>query len=167
VQNNWRPNKQKTHVGGYNISVTEVVWQMHQAKVVKDIAEKVDIPIEGVQFSDKRCFGARTAACKTVFDNALTPAERQAVGAEVRKRRLYGNPPDIQARQVRFGRSGNVQSYDFCRIAEQKFESRLDKQTTDNFKELGVYTVAFVVFTRPNGQLGMAMWVPRHYIIRM
>lgn len=42
------------------------------------------------------------------------------------------------------------------RIAEQKFESRLDRQTTDNFKELGVYTVAFVVFTRPNGQLGMA-----------
>lgn len=106
VRNNWRINKTTTHARGYTISVTEVVWQMHQARVIKEIAQKLEIPVAGVHFSDKRCFGARTTACKTLFDNTLTGAEQEAISAEVRKRRIYGNPPDVQARCVNVGPSG-------------------------------------------------------------
>lgn len=42
------------------------------------------------------------------------------------------------------------------RLAEQKWEARVERQSIDNFKELGIYSVTYVVFTRPNGQLGMA-----------
>lgn len=98
VQNNWRPAKIKTHARGYTVSVNEIVWQMHRDTVVKEIAERCDITVDKVQFSDPQCFGARLGACKEVLDNCLTGAEQSAVRAEVRRRKRYGNPPDVQAR---------------------------------------------------------------------
>ena len=76
-----------------SVNVIDVLWDTNRTAVETVMKEMLDV--EEVDLADKRCFTARTAACKRVLDN-MSVRERASLDAEVESRRTQGNPEALQ-----------------------------------------------------------------------
>jgi len=94
VRNNWRPiSVEAEKKSSINVNVTDVLWNTNRAAVEAVMMEMLDVPV--VDLADRRCFGARTVACKQVLNN-MSVQDRALLDAELESRKTQGNPEDVQ-----------------------------------------------------------------------